>query len=86
MTAVIQIDDTAACGADHGRQVMRAILVAAVFAALTLQASAKDDPRGPQWHFMDKTANMQMVIRPWCVPHTPQWAICQRKGTDRKGS
>jgi hypothetical protein len=33
------------------------------FAALTLQARAKD-ARGPQWHFMDKTANLQMVIRP----------------------
>jgi hypothetical protein len=67
------------------KPVMRTILVAAVLAALTLQANAKDDPRGPQWHFMDKTANMQMVIRPWCVPHTPQWAVCPHKGIDLKG-
>jgi hypothetical protein len=55
------------------------ILAAAVLVALAVPASAKDDPRGPQWHFMDKTANMQMAIRPWCVPHTPQWVTCAPK-------
>ena len=31
---------------------MRTILAAAVLAALALQASAKDGPYGPQWHFI----------------------------------
>src|SRR5580704_4897177 len=45
---------------------MRMILAAAVLAALALQASAKDDPHGPQWHFMDHGADMHLAIRPWC--------------------
>ena len=65
---------------------MRTILVAVVFAALTLQASAQeDDPRGPQWHFMDHSADMRLPIRPWCVPHTPQWATCAHKAESWKG-
>ena len=35
---------------------MRMICAAAVLAALAIPASAKDDPHGPQWHFMDKSA------------------------------
>ena len=65
---------------------MRMICAAAVLAALAIPASAKDDPRGPQWHFMDRTANMQLVLRPWCVPNTPQWAQCPHKGTSWKGA
>lgn len=65
---------------------MRMILAVAVLAALALQASAKDDPYGPQWHFMDHSADMRLAIRPWCVPHTAQWATCAHKGTDWKGS
>jgi hypothetical protein len=61
---------------------MKMILAAAVLAALALQASAKDDPRGPQWHFLDHSADMTMAIRPWCVPHTPQWATCSHLSTD----
>ena len=61
---------------------MRMILAAAVLAALPLQASAQDDPYGPQWHFMDHSADMRMVIRPWCVPRTPQWATCSRENTE----
>ena len=53
---------------------MRMILAAAVLAVLALPASAKDNPHGPQWHFMDQSANANLVIRPWCVPNTPQWA------------
>jgi hypothetical protein len=68
----------------EGRQ-MRTILAAAVLAALVSQASAKDNPHGPQWHFMDKSADMKMAIHPWCVPKTPQWATCTHKGTDWKG-
>jgi hypothetical protein len=37
---------------------MRTILAAAILAALALQASAKDDPHGPQLHFMDHSADM----------------------------
>jgi hypothetical protein len=56
---------------------MRTILAAAVLAVLALPASAaKDNPHGPQWHFMDHDADMRLLIRPWCVPHTPQWATC----------
>jgi hypothetical protein len=65
---------------------MRMILAAAVLAALALPATAMDDPHGPQWHFMDHSADMRLPIRPWCVPHTPQWATCTHKGTDWKGS
>jgi hypothetical protein len=65
---------------------MRMILAGAVLAALAFQANAKDDPHGPQWHFMDHGADMHLAIRPWCVPHTPQWATCAHKGTDWKGS
>ena len=63
---------------------MRIILAAAVLAALALPASAKDDPYGPQWHFMDQSANMNLPIRPWCVPNTPQWATCAHKGPEWK--
>jgi hypothetical protein len=66
---------------------MRMILAATVLAALALQASAQslpasahDDPYGPQWHFMDHSADMRLLIRPWCVPNTPQWATCAHKG------
>lgn len=68
---------------------MRMICAAAVLAALVIPASAKsakDDPRGPQWHFMDRTANMQLAMRPWCVPNTPQWAQCPHKGSNWKGT
>ena len=58
---------------------MRLIVAAAVLAALALPASAKDDPYGPQWHFMDQSANMNLPIRPWCVPNTPQWATCSHE-------
>ena len=61
---------------------MRMVLAAAVLAALALPASAHD---GPQWHFMDHSAD-RLAIRPWCVPHTAQWATCAHKGTDWKGS
>jgi hypothetical protein len=54
---------------------MRMILAAAVLAVLALPASAaKDNPYGPQWHFMDHDADMRLPIRPWCIPRTPQWA------------
>jgi hypothetical protein len=33
--------------------------------------AAEDNPHGPQWHFMNHSADMGMVIRPWCVP-TPR--------------
>jgi hypothetical protein len=49
---------------------MKMILAAAVLAVLALPASAKDNPHGPQWHFMDQSANMNLVIRSWCVPNT----------------
>jgi hypothetical protein len=51
---------------------MRMILAAAFLAALAFPASAeKDNPRGPQWHFMDTSADMNLPIRPWCVPNHP---------------
>jgi hypothetical protein len=71
---------------------MRIILAATVLATLALHACAQpllagahDDPYGPQWHSMDRTADMRLPIRPWCVPTMPQWATCHR-GTDWKGS
>jgi hypothetical protein len=64
---------------------MRTILAVAVLAALASQASAKDNPRGPQWHFMDSSADMRLPIHPWCVPKTLQWATCAHKGNDWKG-
>ena len=64
---------------------MRTILAAAVLAALALQASAQDHPYGPQWHFMDHSADMRLPIRPWCVPNTPQWATCAHKGEAWRG-
>ena len=61
------------------------ILAVTALAALAPPASAKDDPRGPQWHFMDTAADMRLAIHPWCVPNTPQWATCSHKGSDWKG-
>jgi hypothetical protein len=56
---------------------MKIILAAAALAVSALPASAaQDNPYGPQWHFMDHSADMRLVIRPWCVPNTPQWATC----------
>jgi hypothetical protein len=56
---------------------MRLIVAAAVLVALALPAgAAEDDPHGRQWHFMDHSADMRLVIRPWCVPNTPQRASC----------
>jgi hypothetical protein len=56
---------------------MRLTAAAAVLAALALPAgAAEDDPHGPQWHFMDHSADMNLPIRPWRVPNTPQWATC----------
>jgi hypothetical protein len=43
---------------------MRTILTVAVLAALASQASAKDNPRGPQWHFTDNSADMRLPIHP----------------------
>ena len=65
---------------------MRIICAAAFLAAMAIQASAKDDPRGPQWHFMDHAADMRLAMHPWCVPNTPQWAWCPHKGNDWKGA
>ena len=59
---------------------MRLIVAAAVLAALALPAgAAQDNPYGPQWHFMDHSADMNLPIRPWCVPNTPQWATCSHE-------
>lgn len=65
---------------------MRMMLAVAVLAAFVSQANAKDDPRGPQWHFMDRSADMRLAVRPWCVPRTPQWATCPHGGADWKGA
>jgi hypothetical protein len=57
-------------------------LAVALLIAVAGQAYAKDTkdpPNGPQWHFMDKSADMKMAIHPWCVPRTPQWASCAPK-------
>jgi hypothetical protein len=35
---------------------------------------------------MDRSANMQLAMRPWCVPNTPQWAQCPHKGSNWKGT
>jgi hypothetical protein len=62
---------------------MRMILAAAALtAALAVPASAQDNPYGPQRHFMDHSADTRMVIRPWCVPNTPQWATCSHASAE----
>ena len=30
---------------------------------------------------MDQSANVDLPIRSWCVPNTPQWAYCAGKAT-----
>jgi hypothetical protein len=61
------------------------LLVLAASAQAETLPQLKDDLRGPQWHFMDKSTDMQLLIRPWCVPNTPQWASCPHQGHDWRG-
>jgi hypothetical protein len=61
---------------------MRMILAAAVLAALALSARAQDNRYGPQWHFMDHSADMRLPIRAWCVPNTAQWSTCSHESTE----
>ena len=63
---------------------MRMILAAAVLAALALPASANDDPYGPQWHFMDHSADMRLPSALVRAPH-PQWATCAHHGDAWRG-
>jgi hypothetical protein len=56
---------------------MRMILAAAVLAALAFQANAKDDPHGPQWHFMDHGADMHFGYPPLVrAPHPAMGDVC----------
>jgi hypothetical protein len=70
-------------GIQHSRDGQKGMILAVTAqAALAPQASAKDDPRGPQWHFMNTAADMRLATHPWCVPNAPRWATCSHKGSD----